>query len=251
MDGNFTQQARAGAFSKGSQVVSGHYTKSYSSDYQADADYERSEEKQEQRDKVVDFILNNSKARIRYLGFPGKYWLAERALWADDYKAKVTGVEKNPAIFEKAKGYIPGWMLTREKKVNDRISLTFCSSRSALYFLGDLASLLDSRIRNQSLVSDGYRYGFSMRNAVWLDFTGPLSRPVWDILVGLNRTMTPYDAVICITLLYGRDTLLDSSGEKGRVEIIERSIPGFRAKDIWQYTGKNNSRMLTICGVRK
>ena len=250
MDGQIVRSARVNSYSAGKRTIGGRYTKSYNSDYQASYVYEKSEEKQKQREKVLDFILTNAKSRIKYLGFPGKDWMLERQLWAEDNTSRITGVEKNPSIYEKAKGYVPGRVALRDKSVSDGMKITYASSKQCLYFLGELKHFLDSHIRNKLLTSGAYRYGFSFRNAVWLDFTSPLCQPVWEVLVGLNRVLTPYDASICVTLLYGRDTLLETPGEEGRVQVIERAIPGFEAKKVWQYSGMNKSRMLTICGIR-
>ena len=222
--------------------------------YSRDDDYERlSPVKQEQRDRIGGFILDSFEGQLKYVGFPGKGWLLERQLHAIDRRFRFTGIESNGQIFEKAKLLMPGHrIIYRNRVINDRIKLEFYLNRCSIYSKGKLSSLTDFQAKPLFMKSGTYEYALTGRNAIWYDFTGPMTKEVWLCLHGINGVIAEEKTVpICITLMYGRDLYMSGGGEDGRVDIVQKAIPGFEALDVWQYQGLNDTRMINICGVRR
>jgi len=231
-------------------------------DYRASNDYEfKSETKQEQRERILKIILDNQAQGVRhkYLGLPGKGWIFERMLDLSSEKSTIiTGVEKDLKIFHKAQAYMIGHSPCDKSKDVYGNKIEILRSSRAVYICGDVVSLTDELIlqqigdhtKNNENKSGTLIRGLTNNTAIWYDFTSSFNKDTYLAIYNLKNVAVP-GAVICLTLMYGRDMYFNGSGEDSRVEIVKRALPGFKLLDSWVYKGFKETQMINICGILK
>ena len=246
----------------------------YSNEY-----WRTSSEKQKERERVLEFILNNSnECRVKLLSFPGMSWQFENMLRSETETGipHLICLEKNISLYHRTKHLIPG---KRKKSYSNRWNgfrertfeygrATCLYSRVASHqitrrrtgqkkWVSNKLLLMDSSAFMSMLCTD---YGathnqkidlnnrFYSRTAVWLDFTSNLCAAVEEtirnILFCLESPSRKHNKPVVITILNGRDNL---KGEDQRIERIIKLQPAFEYQDHWAFKGKGGTSMLTMC----
>jgi len=219
-------------------------------------DYERlSTEKQTQRDRILNFILDNSNSRIKYVGLPGKYWRMESDLIRLGQNIHVSGFESNPMIYHKSKCMMPGKhnVISKSKDITRDIKLDIHVNKSSIYTLGSIKDLTDYKTHRLLCdISGTFQFGYSKINAIWYDFTSSFNENTYISIHNIkNIIKKESNSVICLTFLFGRDMYFNGKGEDSRIDIIKSALPEFEPIEYWKYKGFNGSTMFNVCGVIK
>lgn len=228
--------------------------------YQDGFDYElRSSVKAEQREKILSIILNSLQENtpVRYLGMPGKHWLFENMLVnaidrESDTPWKIGGIEKSVKIYHQSRAMMPGfchWCVDKSNFANE-CGIEQIRKGRVFYACGDLTSLTDDKIiKDVSEKSGTFEKNFTKNTIVWYDFTASLSMQTYLSIYQIKNVIDrDNDAIVCITLMYGRDLYMDGKGENGRISIIKKALPEFELIESWIYKGFKNAPMINICG---
>lgn len=177
--------------------------KTYCSDDVAGIEFDG---KEECRRQVIDFILDNhAPMSMRFLGFPGVRWAAERMLDAEFSGPRYfVGVEREIGVVRKGMGWMPGTRATWFTRNLKPIRVDGVST--------DRAAILNMEMRDFCLVrnSDLFQGHEQMRRqftAIWLDFTCMLCQDMVFILPRLSMLCRfEEDRIpIAITFMKGRE----------------------------------------------
>lgn len=222
------------------------------------AGYFSDEIKVEEREKVLNFILAHNRAmKIRLLSMPGERWMLETELNLIRPNTRFVALESDKRTFVTCQKSMPFSLKSRGVQRSDMsvgtATIPYAATFNKSCVLNMSASAFCSIIPNRYGASLGelraFNHEFCKNNAVWLDFTSGFSEEVNEAIKNLIFVCNPvFDVPVCITTLYGRDSI--QGGQRNRVEhVIALTGNKFHVKESWVYEGLNGAKMLTICGL--
>lgn len=235
-------------------------------------DYIFSDAKFEEREKVLEFLLENCPVprNIKMITMPGERWLFEKMILEKYPDAKFLAVESSWQTLQRSKSYMPDGHLVfhgRQGEYGRSRGLRHgCIDRDWEYGNRSIKGVsVSKRVRalNISLSDlcqftintkwdsieqlEKFNKKFCFNNMAWLDFTGNLSRESKTSIQNIRNLINPnLNCPIAITLFNGRD---EFSNTKDRLSFLRNSVERFEIQDHWKYKGMNDSPMITVCGV--
>jgi len=239
-------------------------------------EYGQSDLKHAQRLKVLRYILSfwpeSRMGFVKLLSFPGLNWTFENMLRLERPFANFLGLEHSRSAYMKSRLAIPfselSPTISHDSHIQDR-SIPY--GRGEIFYSRKRAQkkyrsgtkrgtrshrllLMDMHTYATMLFTD---YGssvherkiffekFYQRNAAWLDFTGPITHKLEDILRHMPICFYDGDNPLVITILNGRDRF---HSVQERLDFLAKAQPDYIIQDHDVYIGKGGVSMLTVYG---
>lgn len=248
-----------------------------------DDDYAQSEVKEQERHRVLNFILDrvnyfpHDYRRVRLLSFPGIHWRFEsifrKRVSGTPVGLQVIGLEKSATLYAKSRLLMPGRKHAERYPSERLVANSFEYGREVIDFSQVRSDVNSSSVEDQfnklvllsaetyaTMLSTDYgaeyeqklAFGrhFGHRNAVWLDYTSPVTPSIENTLRWLALCMEApahrrgYGKPVVVTVLNARDYC---HSPEERIERMTLAQPGLQYRSHWTYVGKGGVSMLTAC----
>jgi hypothetical protein len=240
-------------------------------------EYGRTAAKAVERARVFDYMMEALGAhyRIRLLSLPSIDWAFERMFMARYRHTQLVGLERSFSVYARARRQIPVGATDKIRKardVQDRLMAygnstiaysrvpahrthsknpgpVWGANRLALMSAETYATVMTTDYRASMEQRKKFFTHFYMRNAAWLDFTGPLTAGLESVLTHAPLFMTPGQPnPFVLTVLNCRDRF---RGAEARIARMQEVQPAYQIDKHWTYEGKGGVSMLTVCGRMK
>lgn len=253
------------------ELIAGLGRSDYIGTYHSDS-YGQSDEKHEQRVKVASHILSffpdERGHSIKLLSFPGVNWAFENMLMLERPRCNFLGLEHSRTVYLKSKSSMPFPLMNEWHKADSHVQdrtmkygngyITYSRRRSSdsngrglrshrllLMDAETFVTVMHTNYGASIQEKKAFFQRFFQRNSAWLDFTGPLTEKVENILKHMPMVFGGGDNPLVLTILNGRDRF---HGIHERLARIQEIQPAFVITGHDAYTGKGGVSMLTVYG---